>query len=86
MRIDLLRYGIKVTAIHPGAVETEFSLVRFKGDKEKAAKIYDGFTPLFPKDIAETIFFCASLPSNVCINELIITPTAQADSIYFHRQ
>jgi len=86
MRIDLLRHGIKVTAIHPGAVETEFSLVRFKGDKETAARVYDGFTPLSPKDIAETIFFCASLPPNVCINELIITPTAQADSIYFYRQ
>lgn len=86
MRIDLLRYGIKVTGIHPGAVETEFSLVRFKGDKETAERVYDGFTPLYPEDIAETIFFCASLPSHVCINDLVITPTAQADSKYFHRQ
>ncbi|MEO6454738.1 MAG: SDR family NAD(P)-dependent oxidoreductase [Ginsengibacter sp.] len=85
MRIDLLRYNIKVTAIHPGAVETEFSLVRFKGDAETAGKVYEGFTPLYANDIAETIFFCSSLAPAVCINELVITPTAQANSIYIKR-
>jgi len=85
MRIDLLRHHIKVTNIKPGAVETEFGLVRFKGDAAKAAKVYDGFTPLTGEDIAETIFYCASLPPNVCINELEITPVAQANGIFFNR-
>ncbi len=85
MRIDLLRYRIKVTNVKPGAVETEFSLVRFKGDEEKASKVYEGFTPLTEKDIADVIFYCASLPPNVCINELTITPVTQADGIYFFK-
>ena len=85
MRIDLLQHRIKVTNIKPGAVETEFGVVRFKGDSAKAAKVYDGFTPLTGKDIAETIFYCASLPPNICINELEITPVAQANGIFFHR-
>jgi len=85
MRIDLLQHCIKVTNIKPGAVETEFGVVRFKGDSAKAAKVYDGFTPLTGKDIAETIFYCASLPPNICINELEITPVAQANGIFFHR-
>jgi len=78
MRIDLLPHGIKVTAIHPGAVETEFSEVRFKGDKERAKKVYDGFEPLVAADIAETIWFVASRPPHVNINDLVIMPTAQA--------
>ncbi len=78
MRIDLLPYGIKVTAVHPGAVETEFSEVRFKGDKERAKKVYDGFEPLVAQDIAETIWFVASRPAHVNINDLVIMPTAQA--------
>jgi 3-hydroxy acid dehydrogenase / malonic semialdehyde reductase len=86
MRIDLLQHNIKVTAIHPGAVETEFAIVRFKGDKEKASKVYDGFTPLSAEDIAKTIFYTASLPPHVCINDLVITPTAQANSIYFFKK
>jgi len=85
MRIDLLRHHIKVTNIKPGAVETEFSLVRFKGDSDKASKVYDGLVPLTGEDIAETIFYCASLPPNVCINELEITPIAQANGIFFFR-
>ena len=85
MRIDLLRHNIKVTNIKPGAVETGFGVVRFKGDAAKASKVYDGFTPLTPNDIAGTIFYCASLPANVCINELEITPVTQANGIYFHR-
>jgi 3-hydroxy acid dehydrogenase/malonic semialdehyde reductase len=78
MRIDLLPYGIKVTAVHPGAVETEFSEVRFKGDKTRAKKVYDGFEPLVAEDVAEAIWFAASRPANVNINELTIMPTAQA--------
>ncbi|HEY0245746.1 MAG TPA: SDR family oxidoreductase [Mucilaginibacter sp.] len=78
MRIDLLPHGIKVTAVHPGAVETEFSEVRFKGDKARAKKVYDGFEPLVAQDVAETIWFAASRPAHVNINELIVMPTAQA--------
>jgi NADP-dependent 3-hydroxy acid dehydrogenase YdfG len=85
MRIDLLPYGIKVTHIAPGAAETEFSLVRFKGDEKKAAAIYAGYTPLTADDIAETVYYSASLPPHVCINDLVITPTAQANSYYIHR-
>jgi NADP-dependent 3-hydroxy acid dehydrogenase YdfG len=85
MRIDLLRHGIKVTAIHPGAAETEFSIVRFKGDESQAKKIYQGFTPLTAGDVADVIHYCASLPPHVCINDLVLTPIAQADGIYFHR-
>ena len=85
MRIDLLRFGIKVTAIHPGAVETEFSLVRFKGDAAMAAATYKGLTPLTGADIADSIYYCTSLPAHVCINDLVITPTQQADAIYFQR-
>ena len=78
MRHDLLPYGIRVTAVNPGAVETEFSEVRFKGDKERAKKVYDGFTPLAADDVAEAIWFATSRPAHVNINDLIITPTAQA--------
>jgi 3-hydroxy acid dehydrogenase / malonic semialdehyde reductase len=85
MRIDLLKHNIKVTGIHPGAVETEFSLVRFKGNAENAAAAYNGLTPLTGNDIAEVIFYCTSLPPHVCINDLVITPTQQADAIYFNR-
>ena len=85
MRIDLLPHNIKVTNIKPGAVETEFSLVRFKGDAETAAKVYDGFKPVTAADIADVIFYSASLPSNVCINELVITSTSQANGIFINR-
>jgi NADP-dependent 3-hydroxy acid dehydrogenase YdfG len=86
MRIDLLKHGIKVTGIHPGAVETEFSLVRFKGEPAKAAAAYGGLVPLTGEDIAETIFYCASLPPHVCINDLVITCLQQAGSYYFYKQ
>lgn len=86
MRIDLLPYGIKVTAVHPGAVETEFSEVRFKGDKARAKKVYDGFEPLVAKDIAETIWFVVSRPPHVNINELTIMPTAQANAVNIYRK
>jgi len=86
MRVDLLRHGIKVTAIHPGAAETEFSQVRFKGDEQLARKIYEGFTPLSAGDVADAVYYCATLPPHVCINELVITCTAQADAIYFYKK
>ncbi|CAN5521150.1 SDR family NAD(P)-dependent oxidoreductase [soil metagenome] len=86
MRIDLLPYGIKVTAVHPGAVETEFSEVRFKGDKERAKKVYDGFEPLAAEDIAETIWFAVSRPAHVNINELTVMPTAQASATNIFRK
>lgn len=86
MRIDLLRHNIKVTAIHPGAAETEFSLVRFKGEEQTAKSVYNGLTPLTPEDVADVIYYCTTLPPHVCINDLTITPTRQADGIYFYRQ
>ncbi len=86
MRIDLLHHSIKVTAIHPGAAETEFSLVRFKGDAAKAAAVYEGYTPLSANDIADTVFYCATLPEHVCINELTIMPTAQANANLFYKK
>jgi 3-hydroxy acid dehydrogenase/malonic semialdehyde reductase len=86
MRIDLNNHGIKVTAVHPGAVETEFSEVRFKGDKERAKKVYEGFEPLAAQDIAETIWFVASRPAHVNINELTIMPTAQATATNIFRK
>lgn len=85
MRIDLLPFGIKVTAIHPGAAETEFSVVRFKGDEEKAKNVYQGYTPLYAEDIAETAFFCVTRPPHVCINDLVITPTAQANALHLYK-
>ena len=80
MRIDLVEFGIKVTAVNPGAAETEFSLVRFKGDQAKADKVYDGFTPLYAEDIAEAILFTVTRPPHVNIDDLVIMPTAQARS------
>lgn len=85
MRIDLLPYNIKVTAVHPGAAETEFSLVRFKGDAGKAKDVYKGFTPLSGQDVADVVYYCCSLPPHVCINDLVVTPTAQANAYYIHR-
>jgi len=85
MRIDLLKHNIKVTAIHPGAAETEFSIVRFKGDEERAKAVYKGYQPLTAEDIAETVYYCATLPPHVCINELVIMSTAQASPYYFNR-
>lgn len=85
-RIDLLPHKIKVTCINPGAAETEFSLVRFKGDKTKANAVYEGYEPLQAKDIADTIFYCAALPDHVCINDLVITSLAQANSFYTYKE
>jgi len=80
MRIDLLPHNIKVSAIAPGMVETEFSLVRLKGDQESANKVYDGFDPLLAQDIAEAIVFVASRPAHVNVNDMLIMPTAQASA------
>jgi len=80
MRIDLLPYAIKVTNIAPGAVDTEFSEVRFKGDLKMATKTYEGFSPLVAMDVAESIFFTATRPAHVTINDLTIMPTAQGSS------
>ncbi|MGB4774990.1 MAG: SDR family NAD(P)-dependent oxidoreductase [Daejeonella sp.] len=85
MRIDLLTYKIRVTGIHPGAVETEFSKVRFKGDTDRAKKVYHGFEPLQPQDVAETIWFAVSRPPHVTINDLIVMPTAQANTTHLLR-
>jgi 3-hydroxy acid dehydrogenase / malonic semialdehyde reductase len=86
MRMDLLQYGIKVTAVHPGAVETEFSEVRFKGDKDRAKKVYEGFTPLTAHDVAETIWWVASRPAHVNVNDLVLMPTAQATGSMIQRR
>jgi 3-hydroxy acid dehydrogenase/malonic semialdehyde reductase len=80
MRIDLLPHGIKVSAVNPGMVETEFSIVRFNGDTERAKKVYENIEPLKAEDIAETIYWMASRPSHVNINDVIIMPTIQANS------
>lgn len=85
MRIDLLRHGIKVTVINPGAAETEFSMVRFKGDSAQAAKVYEGYQPLSAEDVADVTFYCTTLPAHVCINDLVLTSTAQANSFYLHK-
>ncbi len=86
MRIDMLKQNIRVTHIAPGMAETEFSMVRFKGDKEKADAVYKGFDPLRGEDIADVVYYCASLPPHVCINDLVITPTQQANAFYSSRR
>jgi 3-hydroxy acid dehydrogenase / malonic semialdehyde reductase len=85
MRIDLLPFGIKVTAIQPGAADTEFSLVRFKGNESAAKKIYEGHEPLAAKDVADVIWYTTTLPDHVCINDLVITCKAQANTVYFNK-
>lgn len=86
IRIDLLPYGIKVTQICPGAVETEFSLVRFKGDDNRAKEVYKGFTPLYANDIAEAVYYAVSQPKHIDIQDVLIMPTAQADGSTFHKE
>ncbi|HMI67427.1 MAG TPA: SDR family NAD(P)-dependent oxidoreductase, partial [Cyclobacteriaceae bacterium] len=85
MRIDLNAYGIKVTAIHPGLVETEFSLVRFKGDEARASNVYKGMQPLKGEDIADLILFALTRPAHVVIADLIVLPTAQASATIVRR-
>jgi NADP-dependent 3-hydroxy acid dehydrogenase YdfG len=82
MRIDLLPHNIKVTSINPGMAETEFSLVRFKGDEATAQKTYNGFEALKAEDIADAAYYCAHLPAHVCVNDMTITCTQQANSVY----
>jgi len=86
MRIDLIETGVKVTNIAPGAAETEFSLVRFKGDNDAAKKVYEGLIPLSADDIAEAVYFAASRPEHVNINDIVIMPAAQASATVFHRK
>ncbi len=86
MRIDMIEHGIRVTNIAPGLVETEFSVVRFHGDKDRAKQTYAGFQPLTPDDIADIIFWCASRPAHVNINDILITPTAQANAYIVNRK
>lgn len=80
MRIDLLPHNIKVSAVNPGMVETEFSIVRFDGDEDRAKKVYEGLQPLTPDDVAETIYWMASRPAHVNINDIVIMPAAQANA------
>ena len=86
MRIELLPFGIKVSSISPGMVDTEFSTVRFKGDKERADNVYKGLTPLYALDIAESILFMVTRPKHVNIDELLIMPTDQASARDFRRR
>lgn len=85
MRIDFLEAGVKVTSISPGLVDTEFSTVRFKGDKAMADRVYEGFAPLYAPDIAESVFWAAQQPAHVCINDIFLTCTAQATSTIVHK-
>lgn len=86
MRIDLIDYGIKVTNVAPGAAETEFSLVRFKGNEAVAKSVYDGFDPLLGEDIADAIYYACSRPPHVAICDLVIMPAAQASATVFHKK
>jgi NADP-dependent 3-hydroxy acid dehydrogenase YdfG len=86
MRIDMLEHGIKVTSIDPGAAETEFSLVRFNGDAERAQKTYQGYEPLKGEDIADIVFFAATRPPHVVLNDIVVTCTAQANTQNFFKK
>jgi NADP-dependent 3-hydroxy acid dehydrogenase YdfG len=86
MRIDLLPYNIKVSSVSPGMVETEFSIVRYHGDKDKADNVYKGLTPLFENDIADAIEYMVTRPAHVNINDMLIMPTAEASAVYNHRE
>lgn len=86
MRIDLLEHNIKVTSVCPGAAETEFSLVRLKGDAERARNVYNGYEPLKADDIADVVFFASTRPAHVCLNDIVIMPTAQANTTHLLRK
>ncbi len=86
MRIDLLKKGIKVSQVAPGAVETEFSVVRFKGDKTKADKVYQNYQPLRGEDVADVVYYVSNLPKHVNINDVLVMPTAQAAAGIFHKE
>lgn len=86
MRIDLNPFGIKVMGIHPGLVETEFSIIRFKGDEERAKSVYEGYQPLKPEDIAEIVVFAATRPDHVVLADIVVLPTAQASSTVLNKK
>jgi len=86
MRLDLLEHGIKVTQIAPGAADTEFSTVRFHGDKKKAKSVYKGYQPMQAEDIAEVTYYTTTLPKHLCINDVVMTSVAQANSYVFHKE
>ena len=86
LRLDLSGTNVRVSTVDPGMVETEFSLVRFHGDEARASKVYQGFAPLSPDDIAEAVLFCATRPPHVNISEVIVMPTAQASTTLVHRK
>jgi NADP-dependent 3-hydroxy acid dehydrogenase YdfG len=85
MRMDLNSFGIRVVAIHPGLVETEFSLVRFKGDENRSEKVYQGFEPLVAQDIADVVEFVVTRPTHVTIADIVVLPTAQASAAIVHK-
>lgn len=84
-RIDLVTHNIKVTQVAPGAADTEFSLVRFKGDKKRADSVYKGFKPLLAEDVAEVVFYVTTLPPHVSIHDVVVMPTAQASAVNFYK-
>lgn len=86
LRLDLNGTGLRVTSVDPGMTETEFSLVRFRGDGERAGKVYQGFTPLTPDDIADAVVYCATRPLHVNVSEMIVMPTDQASTMLIHRK
>jgi len=86
LRLDLNGTGLRVTSVDPGMTETEFSLVRFRGDGERAGKTYQGFTPLTPDDIADAVVYCATRPARVNVSEMIVMPTDQASTTVVHRK
>jgi 3-hydroxy acid dehydrogenase / malonic semialdehyde reductase len=86
LKMDLLGTPVRVSAVDPGMVETEFSEVRFHGDTERASKVYQGLTPLTPEDVADTILFCATRPAHVNISEVLLVPTEQASATLVYRQ
>ena len=85
-RIDLLPHHIKVTQIAPGAANTEFSIVRFKGDQDRADKVYHGFTPLSSDDVADAVYYVTTLPNHVNVNDLVLMPTDQASAVNIHKE
>jgi hypothetical protein len=84
-RIDLVEHNIKVTQVAPGAADTEFSLIRFKGDKKLADSVYKGFTPLSAEDVADVVFYVTTLPPHVSIHDVVVMPTAQASAVNFFK-
>ena len=86
MRLDLAKYNIRVASINPGLVETEFSMVRFKGDAERSKKVYEGYSPLTAHDIADIILFAVTRPAHVNLADMIVLPTAQAASTIVHKK